>query len=172
MNPAGLRLDRLAPVHDLSDFASGNLKLDSWLVRHAPVAQQMDSARTFLLMLEKNVVGYFALTMGSVRRVEPPTKLVRGLPSYPVGMVLLARLAVERGSHRRGFGALLLAEALRKAVVAGEAAAARLVVVDAIDGRAADFYARYGFVAAPEHPLRLYRQMKDIRQSLAATESP
>jgi GNAT superfamily N-acetyltransferase len=171
VNPAGLRLERLAPDHDLSDFASGNPELDSWLVRHALVAQQMDSARTFLLMLEKRVVGYFAVTMGSVRRVEPPTKLVRGLPSYPVGMVLLARLAVERGSQRRGFGALLLAEALRKAVVAGEAAAARLVVLDAIDGRAADFYAHYGFVVASEHPLRLYRQMKDIRQSLEAAES-
>ena len=171
MNPAGLRLERLAPDHDLSDFASGKLELDSWLVRHGLVAQQMDSARTFLLMLDQRVVGYFALTMGSVRRAEPPTKLVRGLPSYPVGMVLLARLAVERGSQGRGFGALLLAEALRKAVMAGEAAAARLVVVDAIDERAAAFYARYGFVTAPEHPLRLYRQMKDIRQSLEAAGS-
>lgn len=171
MNPAGLRIERLVPDHDLSEFESGNLELDSWLARHALLAQQMDSARTFLLMLDKRVVGYLALTMGSVRRVEPPTKLVRGLPSYPVGMVLLARLAVDRGSQGRGIGALLLAEALRKAVVAGEAAAARLVVVDAIDEGAADFYARYGFVAAPEHPLRLYRQMKDIRQSLEAAGS-
>jgi len=171
MNPAGLRIERLVADHDLSELESGNLELDSWLARHALVAQQMDSARTFLLMLDERVVGYFALTMGSVRRVDPPTKLVRGLPSYPVGMVLLARLAVERGSQRRGIGALLLAEALRKAVVAGEAAAARLVVVDAIDERAAHFYARYGFVAAPEHPLRLYRQMKDIRQSLEAAGS-
>ncbi|MHB1503263.1 MAG: GNAT family N-acetyltransferase [Acidimicrobiales bacterium] len=171
MTPEGLRLERIARDHDLSDFESGNLELDSWLVRHALVSQQMDSARTFLLLLDKHVVGYFALTMGSVRRVESPTKLIRGLPPYPVGMVLLARLAVERASQRRGFGALLLAEALRKAVVAGEAAAARLVVVDAIDGRAADFYARYGFVAAPEHPLRLYRRMKGIRQSLSIAES-
>jgi GNAT superfamily N-acetyltransferase len=81
-------------------------------------------------------------------------------------MVLLARLAVDRAYRGRGLGSLLLAEALRKAVAAGEAAAARLVVVDAIDEQAARFYAHHGFVPAPEHQLRLYRRMKDIRLSL------
>jgi predicted N-acetyltransferase YhbS len=83
-------------------------------------------------------------------------------------MVLLARLAVQRLQQGEGHGALLLTEALRKAVAAGEPAAARLVVVDAIDDRAAAFYAHHGFVATPEHPLRLHWRMKDIRASLGA----
>jgi predicted N-acetyltransferase YhbS len=164
----GLRLERLGPSQDLDQFDSSNEELDSWLRRHSVAAQQMDSARTFLLLLEGGVVGYFSLTMGSVQRAEAPPKLVRGLPSYPVGMVLLARLAVDRRFQGQGLSSLLLAEALRKAVAAGEAAAARLVVVDAIDDGAARFYARHGFVAVPEHPQRLYRRMKDIRQSLEA----
>jgi predicted N-acetyltransferase YhbS len=126
----------------------------------------MDSARTFVLTRGGRVVGYFSLTMGSVLRHDAPAKLVRGLPAYPVGMVLLARLPVDRGQQGVGLGAMLLAEALRKAVAAGEAAAARLVVVDAIDESAARFYERYGFIRAPEHPLRLYRRMKDLRASL------
>ena len=81
-------------------------------------------------------------------------------------MVLLARLAVNADHQGQGLGGWLLAEALRKAVVAGEAAAARLVVVDAIDAEAVRFYAHHGFLAVPEHPLRLYRRMKDIRLSL------
>lgn len=126
----------------------------------------MDTARTFVLTRDGRVVGYFSLTMGSVQRAEAPTTLVRGLPSYPVGMALVARLAVARPFQVQGLGATLLAEALRKAVAAGEAAAARLVVVDAIDDGAARFSARYGFIAVPEHPLRLYRWMKDVRKSL------
>jgi predicted N-acetyltransferase YhbS len=112
------------------------------------------------------VVGYFSLTMGSVLRQDAPAKLVRGLPAYPVGMVLVARLAVDRREQGNGLGGILLAEALRKAVAAGDAAAARLVVVDAIDENAARFYERHGFLPAPEHPLRLYRRMKDIVRSL------
>jgi ribosomal protein S18 acetylase RimI-like enzyme len=61
---------------------------------------------------------------------------------------------------------MLLAEALRKAVAAGEVAAARLIVVDAVDDRAAAFYQRYGFIRTPENPLRFYRRMKDVRASL------
>ncbi len=163
--PRGL-LERLDAHHGVSTFDSGNQVLDEWLRRHALAAQRTDSARTFVATRSGRVVGYFSLTMGSVLRAEAPTKLVRGMPAHPVGMVLLARLAVDRSEQGRGVGAMLLAEALRKAVAAGEAAAARLTVVDAVDEEAAAFYQRYGFVRAPEHQLRLYRRMKDIRASL------
>jgi GNAT superfamily N-acetyltransferase len=161
-----LRLERLEARHELHRFESGNETLDFWLNGHALAAQQMDSARTFLLVSpDVGLIGYFSLTMGSVLRSDAPTKLVRGLPSYPVGIVLLARLAVDRRFQGGGMGGRLLAEGLRKAMAAGEAAAARLVVVDAIDENAAQFYGRYGFIAVPEHPMRLYRRMKDIRAS-------
>ncbi len=160
------RLERLDAAHDLPDFRSGNDTLDSWLRDHALAAQQMDSARTFLLVEQRHILGYFSLTMGSVLRADAPHKLVRGLPAYPIGVALLARLAVDADHHGEGVGGLLLSEALRKAVAAGDAAAARLVVVDAIDDAAARFYSHHGFLAVPEHPLRLYRRMKDIRASL------
>ena len=168
MRAPGLRLERLEARHHLGRFDSGSIELDGWLRRHAEPAQAMDTARTFVLVDGDEVVGYFSLTMGSVLRADAPPKLVRGVPAYPVGMILLARLAVDRRAQGRGLGAVLLAEALRKALVAGEAVAARLVVVDAVDERAAQFYAHHGFVAVPAHPLRLYRRLKDVRASLAA----
>ncbi len=160
------RLERLNDSHGLAGFQSGNDTLDSWLADHALTSQHMDSARTFVLVEDGSIVGYFSLTMGSVRRADAPHKLVRGLPAYPVGVALLARLAVHADHQGEGIGALLLAEALRKAVLAGKSAAARLVVVDAIDEAAARFYAHHGFLAVPEHPLRLYRRIKDIQASL------
>jgi GNAT superfamily N-acetyltransferase len=163
------RLERLGPHHAFGDFERSQADLDTWLKQHALAAQEMGSARTFVLVRAGQLIGYFSLTMGSVRRVDAPAKLVRGLPSYPVGMVLLARLAVDRGAQGQGWGGQLLAEALRKAVAAGEAVTARLVVVvvvDAVDERSTQFYLRHGFVAAPEHPSRLYRRTKDIRASM------
>jgi predicted N-acetyltransferase YhbS len=159
-------LERLDAHHDVSSFDSGNEVLDGWLRRHAIAAQRMDSARTFVATRNGRVVGYFSLTMGSMLRAEAPVKLVRGMPAYPVGMVLLARLAVDQSQQGRGVGAMLLAEALRKAIAAGEVAAARLIVVDDVDEDAAAFYQRYGFVRTPENPLRFYRRMKDVRASL------
>ncbi len=172
MSQPGLRLERLSRDHDVTGFESGSEELDRWLGRHALAAQEMDTARTFLLIRGRRVVGYFSLTMGSVLREKAPARLVRGIPGYPVGMVLLARLAVDRRHHGQGLGALLLTEALRKTLAAGESAAARLLVVDAIDERAAEFYRHYGFITAPDYPLRLYRRIKDIRASLESTELP
>ncbi|MGQ0467659.1 MAG: GNAT family N-acetyltransferase [Sporichthyaceae bacterium] len=165
------RLEQLTGQHDVAAFRSGHGALDAWLRTHGWAAQQMDSARTFVLVEQGTVLGYFSLTMGSVRREDAPTRLVRGMPAHPIGMVLLARLAVHTDRQGQGVGAVLLAEALRRAVAAGEAAAARLVVVDAIDEAAAAFYTRHGFLAVPENPHRLYRRMKDIRASLDASGS-
>ena len=142
-------LERLDAHHDVSAFDSGNEVLDAWLRRHALAAQRMDSARTFVAARSGRVVGYFSLTMGSVLRAEAPAKLVRDMPVYPVGMVLPARLAVDQSQQGRGVGAMLLAQALRKAVAAGEVVAARLIVVDAVDEDAAAFTS--GTVSS-EHP--------------------
>lgn len=160
------RVELLNDDHDLSGFACGNEDLDDWLQRHAVAAQRMDSARTFALTRAATVIGYFSLTMGSVLRQDAPVRLVRGLPGYPVGMVLLARLAVDESEHGNGHGGFLLAEALVRAVTAGESVAARLVVVDAIEDEAVAFYEHFGFTRAPEHPRRLYRRTQDIRASL------
>jgi GNAT superfamily N-acetyltransferase len=159
-----LRLERLCPTHDLNQFDSGNEVLDNWLKRHAISAQAMDSARTFVLVQTDRVVGYVSLAMGSVQRADAPAKLVRGMPAYPVGMVLIARLAIDRSEQGRGLGRRILADALRMAVIAGEAAAARLVVVDAIDEKAVQFYRRHGF-SAELGESRLYLRMKDVRAS-------
>lgn len=166
MSVGELRLERFDSDHDVSGFACGVDELDQWLRRHALAAQQMDSARSFVVARDKRVVGYVSLTMGSVQRTDAPPRLVRGMPAYPVGMVLIARLAIDKTEQGGGLGTRLLADALRMALLAGESVAARLVVVDAIDEAAAQFYRRHGFAHTLDHPLRLYRRMKDVRASL------
>lgn len=170
MSGEELRLERLHSDHELARFSCGVQELDGWLRRHAVVAQQIDSARTFVVVRGARIAAYVSLTMGSVQRTDAPPRLVRGLPAYPVGMVLIARLAVDRTEQGAGLGTRLLADALRMAVIAGDAAAARLVVVDAVDDRAAQFYHRHGFTGTLDHPLRLDRRMKDVRASLQRAE--
>jgi Acetyltransferases len=126
----------------------------------------MDVTRTFVLVDGKRIAGYFSLTMGHVLKSDAPPKMVRGTPNYPVGMVLLTRLALDLQYQGQGLGADLLGEALRMAVRGGEVAAARLIAVDAIDDDAIRFYRRHGFVMAPESSDRLYLRMKDVRRNL------
>ncbi len=163
-----LRVERLDAFHNLSDFDSGNDEIDTWLRRHALAAQRMDTSRTFVLTEEdrEGLVGFFSLTMRSMEREQAPAKLVRGLPDYPVGMVLLTRLAVDRREQGTGVGGSLLLQAMTRACAAGESVAARLIMVEATDEAAAGFYGHFGFVPAPEHPFNLYRRMKDVSADL------
>ena len=107
MSTSDLRLERLDGTHDIGSFTCGRVELDEWLARHALAAQQMDSARTFVAVRSGRVVGCFSLTMGSVVREEAPKRLVRGMPAYPVPMVLLARLAVDQREQGAGLGTRL-----------------------------------------------------------------
>ncbi|HXE44284.1 MAG TPA: GNAT family N-acetyltransferase [Conexibacter sp.] len=159
----------LTAEHDVSSFDCGNDQLTSWLIRHALASQRADLARTYLTLEDEQVIGYVSLTTGSVRRDEAPKRYARGMPAHPIPTILVARLAIDHRHQGRQLGSRLLAEALRLAVTASDAAAARLVVVDAIDERAAAFYRKWGFIDAPENPLRLYRKISDIRRSLGGT---
>ena len=108
-----------------------------------------------------------SLTTGSVRHDEAPKRYARGMPAYPIPTILIARLAVDHRHQGRQLGSRLLAEALRLAVTASDAAAARLVIVDAIDEHAAVFYRKRGVIDVPENPLRLYRKVADVRRALS-----
>jgi ribosomal protein S18 acetylase RimI-like enzyme len=151
---------------DLNEFDCGNVELNAWLQRHALSSHKADLARTYLALHGETVAGFLSLTTGSVRPEDAPKRLARGMPRYPIGTILIARLAVDVSYQGRHLGSRLLAEGLRRAVAASDAAAARLVVVDAIDDDAVGFYRRWGFIDAPDNPRRRYRKMSDVHASL------
>ena len=159
------KLVLLTEDRDLSGFDCGNAQLNDWLARHALASQRADLARTYLALEGDVVLGYVSLTTGSIRPEHAPKRYVRGMPRHPIPTILIAGLAVDRRHQRQGMGSRLLAEALRRSVQASDAAAARLIVVDAIDQQAAQFYSRWGFIAVPENPLRLFRKTADVRRT-------
>jgi GNAT superfamily N-acetyltransferase len=160
------RLVLLTADHDLGGFHCGAEQLDSWLRDHALASQRADIVRTYLMLAGERVLAYVSLTTGSIRPESAPKRYSRGMPRHPLPTILLARLAVDRRYQGNRIGSRLLAEALRRAVQVSDVVAARLVVVDAIDDRAAAFYRRWGFIEVPENPLGLFRKISDIRRSL------
>jgi GNAT superfamily N-acetyltransferase len=158
--------ETLAEHHLLEEFASGNHALDDWLHHHARHAQSMRTARTFVWHGgEKVVVAYFSLAAHLVVRADLPPRLGRGSPDA-IPAVLLARIALDRSLQGQGLGGELLVDALSRAVQASDVAAARLVVVDAIDEAAAAVYEHHGFVAVPGNRQRLVQKVSDIAAAL------
>jgi len=142
--------------------------MDRWFADHAWAAQRQDSARTFVLIDDADrVVGFYSLAMGSVEKGAAPTRLVRGLPRHPVPMVLLARLVIDESGQGAGLGTSLLFEALHRAALAAEHAAARLIAVDPIDDDGRGFYLRWGFAPVEgDAGGRLFVRTRDALASL------
>lgn len=109
------------------------------------------------------IAGYYSLSSTAVRMADLPETTRKRLPRYPlVPATLLGRLAVA-GTHRgRGLGERLLIDALQRSLTASRSVASVAVIVDAKDTAGAAFYARYGFIAFPDHPLRLFLPIETI----------
>jgi predicted N-acetyltransferase YhbS len=141
-----MQIERLDDGHDVGSFSCGNKSLDDWLRLHALENQRRNLSRTFVLVDDAGVViGYYALSMGGVAKEDLRRRLGRGLPGYQIGMVLLARLAIDSGHHGQGLGRDLLVDAVVQAAAAGRHAAARFIAVDPIDDAARGFYRRFDF---------------------------
>jgi GNAT superfamily N-acetyltransferase len=166
-----LYVEHLGGHHDRAQFRSGRDQLDEWFYHHAGQAdRRQGSARVWVLCDDgidagRRPIGYYALVAHAVASADGPEGVVRGQPrGYPIGAVLLARLAVDVEHQGRSLGTRLLADAVRRVGLADEHIAVPLLVVDAIDEQAAGFYEHFGFERSPSDRLRLVARMKDIRK--------
>ena len=160
-----LRVEPLAAHHELAGFPCGVDALDEWLDVHARTATG-HGTRTYLVIDEdERVVGYFAVAPHTIDRDDLSRRSGRGSPRQ-IPAILLAKLALAEELHGRRLGGELLVTALRVIVGAARRAGGKFVVVDAIDGAAAAFYAHHDFEPMPENPHRLTRKLSTVAKAI------
>lgn len=156
---------------DLVDgFDCGKPSLNDWLARHARQAQASGSARAFAVVDDaqdgSRVVGYYSLTVGQVDTLQVPERIRKGMGQYPIPVVLLARLAVDRRYQGQGIGPGLLRDAISRALTISEQAGVRALMTHPLDAVAANFYLSFGFVPSPAGEDMLLLLLKDAQRLL------
>jgi GNAT superfamily N-acetyltransferase len=159
-------IDKLSRDYDLSGFDCGTTSLNEWLKRFAWTSQQSDAAKTYVAVDGNRVAGYYALTAGSVHKHESPQRIAKGLANHPIGVVLLARLGVDRIQQGKGLGKALVFDALTRIEEAADIIGIRAVLVHAIDELARRFYLHFGFEESPVDPHQLMLLLKDLRRAV------
>jgi GNAT superfamily N-acetyltransferase len=145
----------LTAEHRLEDFACGESSLDDWLRRRALINQTTGASRTFVVTDESDqVLAYYALAAGAVSHQESPGTIRRNMPD-PVPVMVLARLALDQRLQGQQVGGALLKDALQRAVSVAQNIGVRALLVHALNDRARQFYAHYGFVPSPANPMTL-----------------
>lgn len=156
----------LARHQDRTRFDCGVPELNSFLKATARQHGDKGISRTFVLSDQEKpetILGYFTLTLCEVRTEYLPATYAKKYPQHGLPAARLARLAVSRKYQRKGYGGLLLAEAIHRTILIAEQAGLIGLFVDAKDERAHKFYERYGFVSLPGHVLQLFLPLETLR---------
>jgi len=159
-------IEVLARHHDRSRFDCGAEPLDRYIHHQASQDMRRRMARVFVAVPEASteVAGFYTLGAASLERATLPPEDAKRLPHYPVPVVLIGRLAVDRGWSGQGLGSALLADAFRRVIGASEALAVYAVVVDAGDEKAQAFYEHFGFARLPDSERRLFYPLAAIER--------
>ena len=158
-------IEPLGKKHDRAAFSCGAGELDTYLRERASQEARKQISASFVLVKDggNSVIGYYSLSATSILLDDLPEKTVKKLPRYPdVPATLLGRLAVDLRHKGRGYGEVLLVDALRRAFQASTDVASFAVVVDPKDDEARLFYEHFEFIAFPDYELRMFLPMRTI----------
>lgn len=146
-----MELRALRSSDDRSAFDSGDEALDRFFHRYAGQNQfRHYLGVTYVAVDDGRVLGFVTVAPRHVDVEDLPERARKKLPRYPVPVLGLARLAVDKSAQSMGLGGHLLRFVLKLALKMADEVGCAGVVVDAKPG-AVDFYAKYGFT--PFEPL-------------------
>lgn len=144
-------------AHDRTSFFCGVAPLDDYLKLHANRHGEQGISATYIATVTGSqplapIIGYYtlsacALDLAALQTALPPG-LSKKLPRFPdVPATLLGRLAIATSHQKKGYGEVLLMDALMRSKRVAKEVGSYALVVDAKDAAAADFYTHYGFIS-------------------------
>jgi GNAT superfamily N-acetyltransferase len=140
-----VRVRRLEPRDDRTEFRSGNIDLDRFFQRYAGQNQfRHHIGTTYVAVQADRIVGFVTVSSGEMVADKLTRTLRQRLPAYPLPILRLARLAVDERFQGHGVGRLLLRTMLELALEIRDRIGCIGVVVDAKSGTVT-FYSSMGF---------------------------
>ena len=149
-----LKIEALASHHDRDGFSCGVDSLDRDLRTQASQSVRRKVNGVFILTeptRPSTVLGYYTLCATALSQGDVPLAARKHVPRYPlVSATLVGRLAVAQDRHGEHLGAMLLADAVRRADASAGTVGSSMLVMDAINARAVAFYESHGFARLPD----------------------
>jgi GNAT superfamily N-acetyltransferase len=148
----------LAPGDCRSDFSCGDIELDRFFQRFAGQNQfRHHIGSTYVAVLDERIAGFATVAPGELTVEAASEALKKRLPAYPIPILRIARLGVDKHFQGEGIGKLLLRGMLELSLEIRDRLGCVGVVADA-KANAVSFYRSFGFV-----PLEVGRGILGVR---------
>jgi GNAT superfamily N-acetyltransferase len=152
--------------HRLEWFDSGKPAIDKWFRERSLQASLANSAKTFVLVHNDEVIAFYSLTVGEIVNAQASARLKAGMSNLSIPVLLLARMAVHKDFQGQGLGKGLLRDAILRTFAISQNAGVRALTTHPVDDSARQFYLKFGFSENPHRPNELYLLLKDAAKRL------
>jgi len=155
--------------HDTKNFDCGKLSMNHYLHRFSHKHSKLGLSETYVLTTDtinnqkQQIASYFTLAGSTITKDSIAWK--SSLPSYPIAVILLARLAVDVKFQGKKIGKKALIAALRKAYKLSEIGlSAYGLILDVLDEEALAFYQQFNFFdPLSDNPMKLFVGMNVLK---------
>jgi len=161
--------EAIARLHDRQAFDCGDPALNDFLRRYARQSHEQGGAKTFLAIDDvdrTSILGFYSLAPASLACEAVPGNLRRGLGRHDVPGFRLARLATHVRVQGKGLGGQLLAAAARRCIRVAAEVGGLVLIIDAKNERAANWYSSYGAVPLQDKPSTLVMALATFADGL------
>lgn len=113
-------ISALSRNQDRSAFDCGVPELNGFLKATARQHGDKGISRTFVVSepgAPTIIIGYFTLTLCELYTEQLPARYAKKYPPHGLPAVRLARLPVDRKFQGKGYGSMLLADAIRRTIL-------------------------------------------------------
>ncbi len=155
-------VEALGKQHDRESFDCEEPRLNEFLKNYSRQNDVKGLGKTYVAVLPEQikVCGYYTISSGSVDFDNLP----ENMPRYPVPIIDLGRLAVDKTARGEGLGSLLFLDALRRSLKIADELGVYAVEINALNEQAKKFYQKFGFRELNGDRFHLYLTVKLIRK--------
>jgi GNAT superfamily N-acetyltransferase len=149
--------------------------MNQFLARYARQSHEQNAAKTYCAIETARpgrILGFYSIAPSAVAHATVPARMSKGLARHDVPGFLLARIATDRSAAGQGLGGQLLVAAARRCLRLVAEGGGILLIIDAKNERAAEWYASFGaerLQGQPQgEPLRLVIHLSTFAVDLRA----
>ena len=160
---------------DKTVFCSGNIELDRFFQRYAGQNQfRHHIGTTYILLTGNKIVGFITVSAGEIAVDDLPSQSRSRLPEYPLPVMRIARLAIDKQFQGLGLGKKILRFSFELALDMKSHYGCVGVVVDAKQ-ESINFYHKLGFLPLETlvgelgdrpQPKTMFLSIKTIEQAI------